>query len=110
MGTIRLIIHFSVKLLLAVTVQALKSSCTCQRAAVILQGFNRLNNSTDSGAVFINIVSNYNKTAVDTVRSDDNEKRDSSIQISNETQAPHIFFFTLLVMLGNHEPTCIITI
>ena len=26
---------------------------------------------------------------------------------SNETQASHIFFFTLLVMLGNYEPTCI---
>ena len=28
----------------------------------------------------------------------------------NETQAPHIFFFTLLDMLGNYEPTCIVTI
>ena len=25
---------------------------------------------------------------------------------SNETQGPHFFFFTLLVMLGNYEPTC----
>ena len=29
---------------------------------------------------------------------------------SNETQGPHVFFFTLLVMLGNYEPTCIVTI
>ena len=29
---------------------------------------------------------------------------------SNETQAPHIFFFTLLFMLGNYEPTCIVTL
>ena len=27
-----------------------------------------------------------------------------------EIQGPHIFFFTLLVMLGNYEPTCIVTI
>ena len=27
----------------------------------------------------------------------------------NKTQAPHIFFFTLLVMLENSEPTCIVT-
>ena len=33
-----------------------------------------------------------------------------SLKILNETQAPHIFFFTLLVMLGNYEPTCIVTI
>ena len=26
------------------------------------------------------------------------------IKISNETQTPHNFFFTLLVMLGNYEP------
>ena len=29
---------------------------------------------------------------------------------SNKTQGPHIFFFTLLVILGNYEPTCIVTI
>ena len=28
----------------------------------------------------------------------------------DETQASHIFFFTLLVMLGNYEPTCIVTL
>ena len=28
-------------------------------------------------------------------------------KISNKTQASHIFFFTLLVMLGIYEPTCI---
>ena len=27
-----------------------------------------------------------------------------------EIQGPHIFFFTLLAMLGNYEPTCIVTI
>ena len=27
------------------------------------------------------------------------------IKISNEIQAPHSFFFTLLVMLGNYAPT-----
>ena len=32
------------------------------------------------------------------------------IKISNETHAPHIFYFSLLVMLGNYEPTCIVTI
>ena len=30
--------------------------------------------------------------------------------MSNETQAPHIFVFTLLVILGNYEPTCNVTI
>ena len=29
---------------------------------------------------------------------------------SNGTQAPNIFCFTLLVMLGNYGPTCIVTI
>ena len=29
---------------------------------------------------------------------------------SNETQASHIFFFNLLFMLGNYEPTCIVTL
>ena len=33
-----------------------------------------------------------------------------NVKNSNETQAPQIFFFTLLVMLGNYEPTCIVTI
>ena len=28
-------------------------------------------------------------------------------KISNETQASHLFLFTLLVMLGIYEPTCI---
>ena len=32
------------------------------------------------------------------------------LKISNETQASHIFFFTLLVMLGNYQPTCIVTL
>ena len=27
---------------------------------------------------------------------------------NNETQAPHIWCFTLLVMLGDYEPTCIL--
>ena len=27
----------------------------------------------------------------------------------NETQGPHIFCFTLLLMLGNYEHTCIVT-
>ena len=31
-------------------------------------------------------------------------------KISNETQASHILFLTLLVMLGNYEPTCIVTL
>ena len=34
----------------------------------------------------------------------------SKQKISNEIQGPHVFFFTLLVMLGNFEPTCIDTI
>ena len=29
---------------------------------------------------------------------------------SNKIQGPHIFFFTLLVILGNYEPTLIVTI
>ena len=33
-----------------------------------------------------------------------------NLKISNETQASHIFFFTLLVLLGNYEPTCIVTL
>ena len=28
----------------------------------------------------------------------------------NEIQGPHVFFYTLLVMFGNYEPTCIVTI
>ena len=28
----------------------------------------------------------------------------------NKIQSPHIFFYTLLVMLGNYELTCIVTI
>ena len=32
------------------------------------------------------------------------------VKISNEIQCPHVFFFTLLVMVGNYEPTCIVTI
>ena len=31
-------------------------------------------------------------------------------KISNETQASHIFFITLSVMLGNYQPICIVTI
>ena len=38
------------------------------------------------------------------------ETSNKKIEISNETQTPHIFFFTLLVMLGNYEPTCIVNI
>ena len=37
-----------------------------------------------------------------------NEKPiDIKVKISNKTQASHIFFFTLLFMLGIYEPTCI---
>ena len=35
----------------------------------------------------------------------------SVIQINlNKIQGPHLFFFILLVMLGNYEATCIVTI
>ena len=30
------------------------------------------------------------------------------VNFSNETQGPHVFFFTILVMFGNYEPTCIL--
>ena len=36
------------------------------------------------------------------VKNDENYSK-----ISNETQASHIFFFTLLLMLRIYEPTCI---
>ena len=32
------------------------------------------------------------------------------ITLHNEIQGPHVFFYSLLVMLGNYEPTCIATI
>ena len=34
----------------------------------------------------------------------------TEIKISNETQASDIFFFTLLVMLGNYESPCFVSI
>ena len=32
------------------------------------------------------------------------------IKISNEIQGPHFIFFALVVIGGNYEPTCIVTI
>ena len=37
----------------------------------------------------------------------DTELSSQFLKNSNETQASYIFFFTLLVMLGVYEPTCI---
>ena len=40
----------------------------------------------------------------------DNKGSEEEEQISNKIQGPHVFFFTLLVMLANYEPTRIVTI